>query len=154
MRERTCILVKPDGIQRGLVGRILERIESKGYKIAGLKLLEVSREMAELHYAEHVGKPFFQDLVVFITSGPIVAAAVEGDNVIEGMRSMMGKTDPRQSPPGTVRGDFGINLSRNVIHGSDSPESAKREIAIFFDETELLDYGRIDEKWLYPGATE
>lgn len=151
MMERTYIMVKPDGVQRSLVGEIVGRIEKKGFKIIAMKMLKIDSEKASDHYGEHKEKPFFKDLVDFITSGPVVAMVIEGEDSINGMRSMMGMTDPKRSAPGTIRGDFGINLSRNVIHGSDSPESAKREISIFFDKEEVLDFGRIDEEWLYPG---
>lgn len=154
MMERTYIMVKPDGVQRGLVGDIIGRIERKGYKIVAIKMLLIEKERASRHYGEHIGKPFFEDLVDFITSGPVVAMVVEGQDVVSGMREMMGKTDPARSTPGTIRGDFGINLSRNVIHGSDSLESAEREIAIFFDGSELTDFKRIDEEWLYPENNE
>ncbi len=143
-------MIKPDGVQRSLVGNIIDRIEDKGYKVSALKMLRVDEGTASKHYEEHVGKPFFNDLVSFITSGPVVAMVIEGDNVIEGMRKMMGKTDPRESPPGTIRGDLAIDLSRNVVHGSDSKDSADREISIFFNEDEIMDMEKIDEVWLYP----
>jgi len=150
MRERTFFMIKPDGVHRAIVGEIVGRIEKKGYKISAIKMLHITKEMAKEHYGEHVGKPFFQPLVDFITSGPVVAMVVEGENSIEGIRTMMGKTDPKTSAPGTLRGDFGINLSRNVVHGSDSPASAEREISIFFKPDEVLDQARNDEKWVYP----
>jgi nucleoside-diphosphate kinase len=150
MRERTFLMIKPDGVQRGLAGDILKRIENKGFKIVAMKMVVISEEMARNHYSEHQGKPFFNDLVGFITSGPVVAMVLEGEKVIEGVRTLMGKTDPKKSNPGTIRGDFGIHLSRNVVHGSDSPGSARREISIFFQDTELNEYTRIDEKWIYP----
>ncbi|MEA3557752.1 MAG: nucleoside-diphosphate kinase [Candidatus Thermoplasmatota archaeon] len=150
MRERIYIMVKPDGVQRGLVGDVISRIETKGYKLSAIKMLRIDVEKASVHYREHIGKPFFDDLVKFITSGPVVAMVVEGENAVDGIRAMMGMTNPRDSVPGTIRGDFGINLSRNVIHGSDSPESARREISLFFDDEEIMDYERIDEIWLYP----
>jgi nucleoside-diphosphate kinase len=150
MRERTFFMIKPDGVQRGLVGKVLERVESKGYKIVAMKMLEIPREMAMRHYGEHEGKPFFNDLVDFITSAPVVAMVLEGEDVIDGIRNMMGKTDPKASSPGTVRGDFGIHLSRNVVHGSDSPSSASREISLFFPDGEVMDFSRIDEEWVYP----
>jgi nucleoside-diphosphate kinase len=150
MRERTFFMIKPDGVQRGLIGDVVQRIERKGFKVAAMKMLQIPREMALEHYAEHEGKPFFDDLVDFITSGPVVAMVVEGENAIEDIRTLMGKTDPKASAPGTVRGDFGIHLSRNVVHGSDSPASAEREISIFFPREEIMDFERIDEKWIYP----
>jgi nucleoside-diphosphate kinase len=143
-------MIKPDGVQRSLVGTIIERIEKKGYKISAVKMMNIDNEKASVHYAEHKGKPFFEDLVAFITSGPVVAMVVEGENVIEGVRTLMGKTDPAKSAPGTIRGDLAVNLSRNVVHGSDSPESAKREISIFFDEHDISGSARTNESWVYP----
>ncbi|MGA1866814.1 MAG: nucleoside-diphosphate kinase [Thermoplasmatota archaeon] len=148
--QRTYFMIKPDGVHRGLIGEVVRRIEAKGYKICAMKMLRISHEKAREHYAEHVNKPFFTDLVEFITSGPVVAMVLEGENAVEGVRKLMGVTDPKASAPGTLRGDFGINLSRNVVHGSDSPTSAEREISIFFRPEEILDFARNDEKWLYP----
>ena len=150
MRQRTFFMIKPDGVHRGLIGEVVHRIEKRGFKISAMKMLRISKEMASVHYAEHVGKVFFDDLVDFITSGPVVAMVVEGEDSIEGIRDMMGKTDPKASSPGTLRGDFGINLSRNVVHGSDSPASAEREISIFFRPGEILEFTRNDEGWVYP----
>lgn len=135
--ERTFIAIKPDAVQRGLIGKIITRIEEKGFKIVGLKMLQVSNEQAAAHYQEHYGKPFYPTLVKFITSAPIVAMVVEGPNVIADMRQIMGKTNPQNADVGTIRGDFSPEMSFNVIHGSDSPESAEREIAIYFTESEL-----------------
>jgi nucleoside-diphosphate kinase len=142
-------MVKPDGVQRGLTGQILERVEKKGFKIVAMKLVVMPREKAEEHYAEHKGKPFFKDLVDFITSGPSVSIVVEGGGAIAAMRKMNGATNPVEAAPGTIRGDLGIETGRNVVHGSDSPASAAREIGIHFGPSELLDYKRIDEAWLY-----
>lgn len=134
--ERTLILVKPDGVRRGLVGQVISRIESKGYQITDLKLMNPTRALLEEHYAEHKGKPFFEPLVEFMLSGPIVAMVAEGERVIEGFRSLAGVTDPTVAAPGTIRGDLardqGTKVVQNLVHGSDSPESANREIAIFF----------------------
>jgi nucleoside-diphosphate kinase len=130
--ERTLILVKPDGVRRGLVGEVISRIESKGYQITNLKLMNPTRALLEEHYAEHKGKPFFDPLVEFMLSGPIVAMVAEGQRVIEGFRSLAGVTDPTVAAPGTIRGDQGTKVVQNLVHGSDSPESANREIAIFF----------------------
>ena len=134
--ERTLILVKPDGVRRGLVGQVISRIESKGYQITDLKLMNPTRALLEEHYAEHKGKPFFEPLVEFMLSGPIVAMIAEGQRVIEGFRSLAGVTDPTVAAPGTIRGDLardqGTKVVQNLVHGSDSPESANREIAIFF----------------------
>lgn len=147
--ERTFLAVKPDGVQRGLVGEIVRRFESKGFKLVGLKLMQVSREQAETHYGEHKGKPFFAGLVDFITSGPIVAMAWEGKNVIATARTMMGATNPAQSAPATIRGDFAVDIGRNIIHGSDGPESAQRELGIFFKTEELVDWKRTLDAHIY-----
>ena len=130
--EETLVLIKPDGVARNLVGEILARIERKGYVIADLKMLTPTRAMLERHYEEHQGKPFFEPLVAFMASGPVVAARVTGDSVIEGFRSLAGKTDPTVAAPGTIRGDYSLSNRENLVHGSDSPESAAREIAFWF----------------------
>ena len=132
MTERTLVLVKPDGVERGLIGEVLGRIERKGFKIVALELRTLPREIAETHYGEHAEKPFFKDLVDFITGGPLVAAVIEGPNAILGWRSMMGATNPANADMGTIRGDLATETQFNVSHGSDSPESAAREIALFF----------------------
>jgi nucleoside-diphosphate kinase len=142
-------MVKPDGVQRALVGRILQRIEEKGFKIVAMKMSKMPAEKAREHYAEHAGKKFYQDLVDFITSGPSVSLVVEGRGAIAVMRRMNGATNPAEAAPGTIRGDFGIETGRNVVHGSDSAASAAREIALHFGISELVDYRRIDEAWLY-----
>ena len=147
--ERTFVMVKPDGVQRGLVGEIIARFERRGYKLVGLKMFTMPREVAETHYAEHRGKPFFEGLVRYITSGPVVAMVWEGKNVIAAAREMMGATDPQKALPSTIRGTYGIDVGRNVVHGSDSPASAAREIGIFFKADELLDYERPLETWIY-----
>lgn len=135
--EKTLVLVKPDGVSRGLVGEVIARIEAKGYKISALRMLQADRALLEKHYAEHQGKPFFEPLVEFMMSGPIVAIVAEGNRVIEGFRSLAGVTDPTVAAPGTIRGDLardqGTKVVQNIVHGSDSPESAAREIAIFFE---------------------
>ncbi|MBC7221715.1 nucleoside-diphosphate kinase [Candidatus Bipolaricaulota bacterium] len=146
--ERTLVLLKPDAVQRRLVGRIISRIEEKGLKIVGLKMLRVSRELAEKHYAEHREKPFYPELVSFITSAPVVAMVVEGPKAVEVVRKLMGKTNPLEAEPGTIRGDFGLSVTMNLIHGSDSPSSAAREIALFFHEEEILTYNTADSAWL------
>ena len=146
--ERTLVLLKPDAVQRRLVGRIISRFEDKGLKIVGMKLMKVTQELAERHYAEHREKPFFGELVSFITSSPIVAMVVEGPGAIDEVRRLMGKTNPREAAPGTIRGDYGLSITQNLVHGSDSPESAAREIPIFFSEGELFDYSMVDEPWL------
>jgi len=146
--ERTLVLLKPDAVQRRLMGKIISRIEEKGLKVVAMKMMRVTRELAERHYAEHREKPFFGELVEFITSGPIVAMVVEGPKAIETVRKMMGKTNPLEADPGTIRGDYGLSITMNLIHGSDSPETATREIPIFFAPEEILDYDIADEKWL------
>ncbi len=152
MVERTLILLKPDAVQRGLIGAIISRIERRGLKIVGLKMMRVTPELAERHYGEHKGKPFYEPLVRFITSAPIVAMVVEGPQAIAVMRAMMGKTDSKQAEPGTIRGDFGLSNRHNLMHGSDSPESATREIALFFTPEELHAYARSSEAWIDPDA--
>lgn len=132
MIQKTLVLVKPDGVQRGLAGEIISRIERKNLKIVALRMLRMDEHMAKQHYAVHAGKPFFPDLVKFITSGPLVALLVEGERAIEVMRLMMGDTDPIKASPGTIRGDYGLDIGQNLIHGSDSQENASREIELFF----------------------
>ncbi len=142
-------MVKPDGVQRVLVGDIVARFERRGLKIVAMKMLVVSEDRAKKHYEEHAAKPFFPNLVSFIRSGPVVAMVIEGKNVVPIVRSMLGATNPQNSAPGTIRGDFAVDMGRNVIHASDSPESAKREISLYFDNSEIATYNRIDEQWLY-----
>ena len=132
--ETTLVLVKPDGMSRGLAGEIVARFERRGYELRGARLLKIPRALAAQHYAEHNGKPFYADLVSFITSGPVLALAVRGDNAIVGIRGMMGATNPADAAPGTIRGDFATELSENVVHGSDSRASARRELALFFPD--------------------
>ncbi|RDV84658.1 nucleoside-diphosphate kinase [Ammonifex thiophilus] len=147
--ERTFVMVKPDGVQRGLVGEIISRLEKRGYKLVGLKMLRLTPEMAERHYAEHRGKPFFPGLISYITSGPVVAMVWEGKNVVAAVREMMGATDPQKALPGTIRGTYGIDIGRNVVHGSDSPATAEREINLFFSPEELVAYERNLDVWIY-----
>ncbi|HBV99300.1 MAG: nucleoside diphosphate kinase [Peptococcaceae bacterium BICA1-7] len=147
--ERTYLMIKPDGVQRGLVGEILARFEKRGLKIVGLKMLQIPREIAEKHYGEHQGKPFFAPLVDFITSGPVVAFAVEGKDVITTAREMMGATNPLKAAPGTIRATYGVDVGRNIIHGSDSAGSAERELGIFFMPEELVEYTRDVDRWIY-----
>lgn len=135
--ERTFAMIKPEGVERGLVGAIIGRLERKGYRLVALKMLRLTPELAARHYAEHEGKPFYQELINHITSGPVVAMVLEGPGVIAGLRQMMGATNPRDAAPGTIRGDYALDTGRNVIHGSDSPASALREIALFFTPGEL-----------------
>lgn len=147
--ERTFTMIKPDGVQKGLIGEIVGRIERKGFKLLGLKMMAISEELAKKHYAEHQDKPFFGELVDFITSGPVVAMVWEGPGVIAAMRTLMGKTNPSEALPGTVRGDLAVSMAQNIIHGSDSPESAQREIGLFFSPEEILDYKRDMDKWAF-----
>lgn len=136
--ERTFIMVKPNGVTRGLVGEVVRRFEQRGLTLRGMKLMRLSRELAERHYAEHVGKPFYESLVTFVISGPVVVMVWEGNEAITVARTMMGATDPVDAAPGTIRGDFATVMEENVVHGSDSPESAVREIGLFFTDAELV----------------
>jgi len=136
--QRTLVLVKPDGVQRGLAGEIVSRIERKGLKIVAMKMLRMDRAMAERHYDVHRDKPFFSSLVDFITSGPIVAAVIEGREAVDVVRRLMGETDPMKAAPGTIRGDYGLEIQENLIHGSDSEENARKEISLFFTEKDML----------------
>lgn len=149
--ERTFVMVKPDGVQRGLIGEIVTRLESRGLKLVGAKLLQIDSDLATDHYAEHVDKPFFGDLIEFITAGPVFAMVWEGLDATRQVRRMMGATDPAEAAPGTIRGDFGLDLGRNVIHGSDNEDGGAntREIDLFFSSKELISYDRIDDPWLY-----
>ena len=146
--ERTLVLVKPDAVQRGLVGNIISRIERTGLKLVALKMLRMDREMAEQHYSIHRGKPFFEGLVQFIISSPLVAAVFEGPEAVGIVRKLMGETDPAQAAPGTIRGDLALKIERNVVHGSDSGENAEQEIGLFFSPEEILSYERHSELWL------
>jgi nucleoside-diphosphate kinase len=146
--EQPLVLVKPDGVQRGLVGEVVSRLERRGLKLAAMKLMQVDEALARQHYGEHAERPFFPGLVSFITSGPIVAMVWEAGNAVSLVRQTMGATDPVNSAPGTVRGDLGINIGRNIVHGSDSPESARREIDLFFAPAEILAYSRSTDAWI------
>ncbi|AYA76838.1 nucleoside-diphosphate kinase [Bacillus sp. Y1] len=147
--EKTFLMVKPDGVQRNLIGEIVGRFERKGFQLVGAKLMLISNELAEQHYGEHKERPFFGELVDFITSGPVFAMVWEGENVIATARQMMGATNPKDSQPGTIRGDFAVIVGKNIIHGSDSAASAEREIALFFKEEELLSYSKLLNNWAY-----
>ncbi|MGM7701678.1 nucleoside-diphosphate kinase [Pseudalkalibacillus sp. Hm43] len=146
--EKTFLMVKPDGVQRNLIGEIVTRFEKKGFTLAGAKLMQISDELAQNHYGEHKERPFFGELVDFITSGPVFAMVWEGENVIATARNMMGKTNPTDAAPGTIRGDYAVQVGQNIIHGSDSPESAEREINLFFNEEELVNYEKTISKWV------
>lgn len=146
--ERTFLAIKPDGVQRGLVGEIIHRFEAKGFTLVGLKFMQVSRELAEQHYDVHREKPFFAGLVDFITSGPVVAMVWEGDGVVGSARKMIGATNPLNAEPGTLRGDFGVDIGRNIIHGSDAIETAQREIALWFKQEELIGWKPSLSSWI------
>ena len=147
--EQTLILIKPDAMQRGLAFEILSRLERRGLRLAGLRLLQVERSMAEKHYVEHEGKPFFTGLVTYITSSPIIAAVFEGTSAVNAARQTIGSTNPTESSPGTIRGYFGLEIGRNLIHGSDSVESATREIAIFFEGQPVIQWEKDTDKWVF-----
>lgn len=147
--EKTYLMIKPDGVQRNLIGEIVSRFEKKGFQLVGAKLMTVSEELAQEHYAEHKERPFFGELVDFITSGPVFAMVWEGENVISTARTLVGATNPAESAPGTIRGDFGVTVAKNIIHGSDSQESAEREIGLWFKEEELTTYEKTTATWIY-----
>ena len=148
MSERSLILIKPDGVQRGLIGRIIDRYETRGLRIAGMKLMQADRSLAERHYAVHSDKPFFAGLIEFITSGPLVAMAVEGPKAIEICRAINGATRPNEAAPGSIRGDFALETGMNIVHASDGPDTAATELALWFDDSELLDYERAIDAWI------
>ncbi len=147
--QRTFVMVKPDGVQRRLVGRIIARFEQVGIDIAAMKFMSVSREFAEQHYTMHEGKSFYDSLIEYITSGPVVAMVLKGDNVIERTRRMVGATDPHEAKPGTIRGDYAQDISRNIVHASDAPDTARKEIALWFDDHEIVTYDMTDRRWIY-----
>lgn len=146
--ERTLVIIKPDGVQRGLIGPILGRLERRGLRFAALKLMQITPDLAERHYAVHKGKPFYEGLIQFITSGPVVMAVVEGRDAINIVRKTLGATNPAQAEPGTIRADFGLEVGRNLVHGSDGTETAAYEIPIFFHESEILSYERAVDSWI------
>ncbi|MCC7363372.1 MAG: nucleoside-diphosphate kinase [Dehalococcoidia bacterium] len=148
-RERTLILVKPDAMQRGLAGEVLQRFERKGLRIAGLKLIQIDEALAKRHYAEHDGKPFFAGLVEYISSSPVIAAVLEGTSAISVVRATIGATDPAQAAPGTIRGDFGLERGRNLVHASDGEASAAREIDLFFQPGEVQGWARDTDRWIF-----
>ncbi|HLR54072.1 MAG TPA: nucleoside-diphosphate kinase [Pseudogracilibacillus sp.] len=147
--EKTFIMVKPDGVQRGLIGEIVNRFEQKGFTLKGAKLMQVSQSLAEEHYGEHKERPFFGELVDFITSAPVFAMVWEGENVVLTARNMIGETNPSEAAPGSIRGDFAVTVGKNMIHGSDSVESAEREINLFFNEDEQINYTKDESNWIY-----
>ncbi len=146
--QRTLVLIKPDGVQRGLIGPIVTRLEARGLKIVAMKMLQLDREMASRHYEAHKERPFFQGVVGFVTSSPIVAMVLEGSDAVDLVRRTMGSTNPLQAEPGTIRGDLAVDIGRNLIHGSDSPESAATEIDLFFNPGEITDYERSSQPWI------
>ena len=146
--EQTLLIIKPDGVQRGLVGPILSRLERRGLRLAAMKLIQISPELAARHYAVHKGKPFYEGLIEFITSGPVVVAVIEGRNAIDVVRKTMGATNPAEAKPGTIRADFGLEIGRNLVHGSDGPDTAAYEIPLFFDKEEILNYNRAIDDWI------
>jgi nucleoside-diphosphate kinase len=150
--ERTLIIFKPDCVQRRLVGEILGRFEARGLRVAALKLMQVDRALGEKHYAEHEGKPFFEGLIQFITGGPVVVGVLQGNEAVAVVRGMLGATNGVAAAPGTIRGDFSISKQNNLVHGSDSPESAQREIALWFNPAELVDYAIEGSRWVFDGA--
>ncbi len=147
--ERTFVMIKPDGVQRGLVGQIISRLEARGLRLVGMKFMAVSKELAEKHYAVHKGKPFYDGLIEYITSGPVVPMVWEGTGAIDLVRRTVGATNPASAEPGTIRGDFAVEIGRNLIHASDGPETAKFEIGLWFDDAELVSYGRDADRWIY-----
>lgn len=147
--EKTFLMIKPDGVQRNLMGEIIKRFEIKGFQLVGAKFITISEDLAKQHYGEHEGKPFFLDLIKFITSGPVLAMVWEGENIIELSRTIIGSTNPQEANPGTIRGDYGMIVNKNIIHGSDSLESAKREIGLFFNDSELQSYQKQNHSWIY-----
>ena len=146
--ESTLVLIKPDGVNRALIGKVIEKLESTGLKITGMKLVLIDKDLASKHYEEHKDKPFFSSLVNFITSSPVVALALNGENAIQKTRTMMGSTNPLESSPGTIRGDFGLSLEKNVIHGSANENDAIREIKLYFSEDEIINYDRSVDNWV------
>jgi len=150
--ERTLFLIKPDAVERGLIGEIVARFERRGFRIRGMKLMRVTEQQAAEHYVEHVGKPFYPELVEFITSGPVVAMAIEGLGAVATVRSMMGATNPLDSAPGTIRGDYALETAQNIVHASDGPEAATVELALWFADAELFDYERDVDRWVLAPA--
>lgn len=146
--DRTLILVKPDGVQRGLIGKVISRFEARGLRLIAMKMMQMSDDLAARHYGEHEGKDFYEGLVSYITSGPIVAMVWEGKNAVGAARATMGVTKPVEASPGTIRGDFGLDVGRNLVHGSDSEKSAGREIELFFDSEEFVSWQRDGERWI------
>ncbi len=149
--ERTLVLVKPDGVERGLIGEVIARLERRGLRLVGMKFMQMSQELAARHYAEHEGKPFFEGLIDYITSAPVVAMVWEGRDAIAAVRKTMGVTRPAEADPGTIRGDFALEVGRNIVHGSANAEDAVREVGLFFSDSELVDWVRDTDRWIFEG---
>jgi nucleoside-diphosphate kinase len=147
--ERTLVIIKPDAVQRGLIGEIITRFERRGLRLAGMKLIHIDESLAQRHYAIHKGKPFYEPLIRYITSSPVVVMVLEGNDAINIVRRTMGATKPAEAAPGTIRADFSLEIGRNLVHGSDSPETAAFEVPLFFGEDELLSYGRDTDRWIF-----
>jgi len=147
--ERTLVIIKPDAVQRGLIGETVSRLERRGLKIVGMKLMQIDEELARRHYSVHRGKPFFEGLIDYITSAPVVVMVVEGPKAIEAVRLTMGATDPVNAAPGTIRGDYALDILRNLVHGSDGPDTARAEVALFFGENELVSWPRDTDRWAF-----
>lgn len=147
--ERTLVIIKPDGVQRGLIGEIITRLERRGLKIVAMKMIQMSKELAAKHYAIHKGKPFYEGLIEYITSSPVVVMAVEGKRAIELVRNTMGATNPANAAPGTIRADFAVEIGRNLVHGSDGPETAAFELSLFFRDDEILSWNRDTDRWIF-----
>jgi len=147
--EHTLIIIKPDAVQRGLIGRIVTRFERRGLRIAAMKLMHIDEALAQRHYAIHEGKPFYEPLIAYITSSPVVVMVLEGNNAIEIVRRTMGATNPAEAAPGTIRADFGLEIGRNLVHGSDGPDTAAFEVPLFFDDEEILSYDRDTDPWIF-----
>ena len=147
--EKTLVIIKPDGVQRGLVGEITQRMERRGLKMIGMKLMQVPQSLAKSHYSVHEGKPFYNGLIEYITSSPVIVMAWEGNKAVEAVRQLMGGTNPTQAAPGTIRADYGLDIGRNLTHGSDSPENGESEVALWFTTDELVDWSQMGSEWIY-----
>ena len=147
--ERTLVIIKPDAVQRGLIGETVSKLERRGLKIVGMKLMQIDEELARRHYSVHRGKPFFEGLIEYITSAPVVVMVVEGPKAIEAVRLTRGATDPVNAAPGTIRGDYALDILRNLVHGSDGPDTARTEVALFFGENELVSWTRDTDRWAF-----
>lgn len=147
--EHTLVIIKPDAVQRGLIGKIVDRFERRGLRLVAMKLMHIDKALAQRHYAVHEGKPFYESLIQYITSAPVVVMVLEGNDAIDVVRRTMGATNPTEAAPGTIRADFGLEIGRNLVHGSDAPETAAHEVSLFFDEAEILAYERDFDRWIF-----